>query len=294
MGRLLERGNRGTFALLQSIAADFGWERPEWCMRSVIVTVVIANRIAKAKLSSESTFDPRYWSWFSNNQFGILQNTMKEKLETLQSLQEQKEEANAEVLSLKERLNEVHLESGDRINRLIELENSNLFLRGEMAKLNDELSSLIDPQTYDSVRAELQAKIRALKAASKQIKLLTEEKAEAVERLEEAKIALQDQQFEKNMLREEYEVVQTQIENLGEELKLVKRYQATRTKEFLALERGVMTEKVNNDRQAAQCMILVEANKKLSNCMNPVRDGGESPVVDCGSFLGVRTVKTLL
>jgi hypothetical protein len=74
---------------------------------------------------------------------------------------------------------------------------------------------------------------------------------------------------------------------------MLKRFQVARTKDILSLEWGILKEKVTNDRNAAQCQALVIENKKLLRC-SPEKGDDATRLMDCGPFLGVRTIRTLL
>jgi chromosome segregation ATPase len=167
------------------------------------------------------------------------------------------------------------------------------FLRGHIKKLNEELSSLIDFETYEALRTESVDRKHKLKMALAHVKSLTAEKIDLTEKLEEAGIACQDQSHEIASLQDELEVAQARNEELSEELQLLQKAQLVKTRELLSLERGIRKEQVTSDRNTAQCRALAMENQQLFRRINPPTGDRQRHSGDAVR-IGLRATKTLL
>jgi chromosome segregation ATPase len=289
IGQAIEQARKTAVRDLIVLGQQFGLLREEPPLRSVIITVILGLRLGKFEKGFVA--DTRNWWWLSRNTTAKLCKKLSKSAELLTNLQEQNASLSATVDRLTKEATNIEAANRDIGTKAGEYGQSIQFLRGEIKRLNEELSSLIEPATYESLKAESLERKRSLKAALGEVKTLSAEKQHLTEQLEEANFACQDQKNEIESLQEELAASQSRTEQLSEELHLLQKVQLVRTKELLSLERGIKREHVTSDRAAAQCQALAMENRQLFNQMNPQkreRHSGDSV------RLGLRSTKTLL
>jgi chromosome segregation ATPase len=289
IGKAIEQARRIAVQDLTVIGREFGSSRDEVPFRSVILTIIIGIRLRK--LEKEFTKDTRNWWWLSRNRTTKLSKNLMKSAGLLKTLQEQNVTLSAEVKKLSKETLDVGVMKGSIDAKAIEYEQSVQFLRAEIKSLNEELASLIDPETYESLKAESLDRKRSLKTAIREVKALTNERQQLTEKLQEANFACQDQTNEIESLQEELEVSRLRIEQLSDELQLLQKVQIARSKELLSLERGIKREHVTNDRAVAQCQAMAMENRQLFNQMNPQKKERHS---GDAVRLGFHSTKTLL
>jgi chromosome segregation ATPase len=289
IGQAIERARKAAVTDLRVVGKTFGLPGEDIPLRSVIITVILGMRLRR--LERDYVADTRNWWWLSKNTTAKLCKHVMKSGELLINLQEQNAGLTGAVEKLSKEATDTEASKRGLGSQAGEYEQSVQFLRTEIKRLNEELSSLIEPEMYESLESESIERKRSLKRALGQVKSLSAENQHLMAKLEETTFSCQDLTNEIESLHEELATSQSRIEQLSEELQLMQKVQLARTKELLSLERGIKREHVTSDHAAAQCQALAFENRQLFNQMNPQKRERHSG----GSVrLGLHSTKTLL
>ena len=287
----IEQARKKNALYIATVASRFGFGSGEIPFRSIIVTVLIARRLARYQRGSVAVEDSRNWWWLGANIAEQLDAHMIKASTTLHTTQDQNKELTELLAKSQKENHDMKALNDEYVQKLKESEKSNKFLHSEIRNLNDELSSLVDLETYESLQAQFTQKKKELKHMTSQVRELTKDRNLLKDQLEEANTACEDQAGEIALLQGELEVAQAKARNLAEEVQIMHKAQLAKTKELLSLERGIHKEKVTNDRNTAQCHALALENQQLFNQLHPSKVVRSS---DPGTRLGLRATKTLL
>jgi chromosome segregation ATPase len=290
-GKAIERAWLSGIQELRTIGQQFGFQPPEIPLRSVIISVVLARRLAK--IESGTVPDNRNWWWLSKNQWQPLKAHLCQASDQLASLRQEHTALSTQLAELTQQARDVEQRRRELDIKSTEYEQSMTFLREQIKELNEELSSLIDFETYEALRAESVDRKHKLKSALAHVKSLTAEKIELARKLEDAGIACRDQSQEIASLQDELEVAQARNEELSEDVQLLQKAQLVKTRELLSLERGIRKEQVASDRNSAQCRALAMENQQLFSRISPPTGERQRHSGDAVR-LGLRATKTLL
>ena len=287
----IEQARKKNAQYITTVASRFGFGSEETPLRAVITTILIARRLSRYQLGSSAVEDGRSWWWLGATQAERLEAHMLNSSTTLSNVQEDNKTLTEALSKAREENGNLKSLNDEYTQKLKESEESNKFLHSEIRNLNDELSSLVDADTYQSLQAEFIQKKKDLKKALAQLRDITKERNHLTDQLEEANTACEDQAGEIALLQGELEVAQSKLRTLSEEVQILHKAQLAKTKELLSLERGIHKEKVTNDRNTAQCHALALENQQLFNQLHPSKAVRTS---DPGTRLGLRATKTLL
>lgn len=294
----IENARKEKSEQLVKLARNFGFESNEIPFRSVVITVLLSIRISKIMKDSPDNIsyvrDNRNWFWISNDIGSKINNTFIESAELLQKFQNEREQAKKTNEQINDEMNKLESEIENKAQKLEQNDQSIAFLRKEIYRLNEELSSLIDPETY----AELNQNYIILKKQFKSLKQneqkLLNENNQLTEQLEELTIHSQDQENEINVLQEEIEVAKVKNEKLIEDIKILEKSQLAKNKELLSLERGIQKVKTTNDRNTAQCKALALENQNLFNQIHQSKIINVQDVNMQSNQVGLKATRTLL
>ncbi|OHT06843.1 hypothetical protein TRFO_25094 [Tritrichomonas foetus] len=294
----IEKARKAANEQMTHYANSFGFDKEKINMRSLIITVLLGSRLSKMMKSIHSNYeyvtDNRNWWWMNSTEHEKMKSLLSESAGKLTAYQNQTEDLSKTNSELKEHIGKIEEEMMIKDKQIDENKKSLIFLRNEIHRLNDELSNLIDPETY----SELQNNYVIIKKQLKEFRCheqqLIQEKKLLSDQIEELTITNIDQSNEITVLQEEIEIAQAKIEKLTEDIRILEKSQMAKTKELLSLERGIMKVKASNDRNTAQCKALAIENQHLFNQMNPNKLCA-GPDISCqASKFGLKATRTLL
>lgn len=279
-------------------ASEFGYvSNPQPTLRSVIISVIIGKRIHKLIQENDSVLflhDNRDWYWISTQQTRHIKSIFHESSELLKKYQNERDEINQQNESIRDQLAQISKESENKTLSNEKKEKSLLFLRNEIMRLNNELSSLIDPESYSQLHENYVNIKKQFKALKKQQQQTEREKHEMQHEIEELNISSQYQTQEIAVLHEELEVAEKNNDKLKEYIRILEKSQMSKNRELLSLERGIQKVKTINDKNTAQCDALAIENQNLFTQLHKSKLITSQDVQAHSAQLGLKATRTLL
>ncbi|KAK8860285.1 hypothetical protein M9Y10_011949 [Tritrichomonas musculus] len=294
----IENARKEKSEQLLKLARNFGYEKSDITFRSVIITVLLSSRLNKIiKEPPEDIVyvkDNRNWFWISKDDDSKMNNIIIDSAKLLHEYQNEQEQAKKTNEQINDEMNKLESEIKNKKQKLDEREKSLVFLRQEIYRLNEELSSLIDPETYSELNQNFVVLKKQFKALKQNEQKLQDENHQLSEQLEEMTIHCQDQENEINALQEEIEVIKVKNEKLIEDIKILEKSQLAKNKELLSLERGIQKAKTTNDRNTAQCQVLALENQNLFNQIHHSKVINVQDINIQANQVGLKATRTLL
>ena len=133
----------------------------------------------------------------------------------------------------------------------------------QISELNDEIASMVSKEEYERKSQKLHEQKQELKKALTTISELQKENYSNAEELGQLRIEIKQKDEEIEQYKRELDDCKEEIDDLNSHVKLMQKFNSSKRKEFLSMERGFMKNETDKIRNDIEFRALVTENEQL-------------------------------
>lgn len=267
---------------------------PLMCLKHIILMIMMLGRWQSLPKTAEKLYTKKShnWWWVTSGKNLSPLDTIKERMRCYDLLERENRE-------LKETLEEA---KGDLsvIGKQEENNNNNMhlinqFLQNQIQQLNEELSDAVNREEYEKRTKLYYETKQALRIAQTEISELKKERNILNDKLLslDARVNSKEEQYQD--MKQKFEDAALTVNELQEQIVLIRRSQSIKQKELIMLERGIIKNEEEKKHNGLQIKAIVTENEHLYKQIKHWKDkNNTTPHDNIGNPSRQKCLRTLL